>query len=91
MPSAAAVFKWLADNDKPGFVEQYARAREAQADAMAEDILDIADNAINDWMERKGQHATGYEVNSEHIQRSRLSGGRPQMACFQNGHQEIRR
>jgi hypothetical protein len=41
MPAASTVFLWLSRN--AAFAEQYARARVAQADAMAEDILDIAD------------------------------------------------
>lgn len=41
IPSLTTVFEWLAD--KPEFAEQYARARDAQADAMADDIQDIAD------------------------------------------------
>jgi hypothetical protein len=43
MPSVATMMNWLADAGKPEFLEQYARAREAQADRMAEDILAIAD------------------------------------------------
>ena len=43
MPTAATIMSWLADGSKPEFLEQYARAREAQADKMAEDILAIAD------------------------------------------------
>ena len=43
MPTAATIMSWLADGSKPEFLEQYARAREAQADKMAEDILTIAD------------------------------------------------
>lgn len=39
-PSTSMVFRWLADNEK--FREQYARAREAQADFLAEEIIDIA-------------------------------------------------
>jgi hypothetical protein len=41
IPSLTTIFEWL--GSKPEFAEQYARAKEAQADAMAEDILDIAD------------------------------------------------
>lgn len=44
MPCTAAVFNWLAKH--PDFVEQYARAREAQADALADDILDIANTPL---------------------------------------------
>jgi hypothetical protein len=41
MPAKSTVFRWLAENQK--FQDQYARAREAQADAHADDIIDIAD------------------------------------------------
>lgn len=70
MPSASAVFKWL--RDRPDFAQQYARAREAQADAFVEDILEIADNGLNDWMERRGDEDAGWVANGEHMQRSRL-------------------
>lgn len=48
MPSARTVFRWLRTDEK--FCQQYARAKEESADAMAEDILDIADDGTNDWM-----------------------------------------
>lgn len=70
MPNKATVFRWLA-NDK-GLSDQYARARDAQADALFDEILDIADTAVNDWMELHGQEDAGWRVNGEHIQRSRL-------------------
>lgn len=70
MPATSTVCKWLAEN--PAFSEQYARAREAQADAIFDDILDIADNAKNDWMEREGDGGAGWQLNGEHIQRSRI-------------------
>lgn len=41
MPALSSVFLWISNN--PEFSEQYARARDMQADAMAEDMLDIAD------------------------------------------------
>ena len=41
MPTMTTIMNWL--GGQPEFVEQYARAREAQADKMAEDILAIAD------------------------------------------------
>jgi hypothetical protein len=43
MPSMSTVFKWLRDYKE--FSEQYARAKQEAADAMAEEILDIADDA----------------------------------------------
>lgn len=41
MPSKATVFRWLAE--KQDFQDQYIRAREAQADSLVDDMLDIAD------------------------------------------------
>lgn len=41
IPSLTTIFEWL--GAKPEFAEQYARAKEAQADAMTEDMLEIAD------------------------------------------------
>lgn len=45
MPSAVIVFKHLAQNDE--WAKQYARAREASADADAEDIADIATRVLS--------------------------------------------
>lgn len=71
MPSIATVFNWF--RKYPEFLEQYTRAKEESADAMAEDILDIADDATNDYMMRTGKDDTeSYQLNGEHIQRSRL-------------------
>jgi len=70
MPCAATVFSWM--RKYPEFMKQYARAKEESADAMAEEMLDIADDGTNDWMERSEQRGGGYEVNGEHIQRSRV-------------------
>lgn len=72
MPNASTVCRWLAADDGGDLCKQYARSREAQADAIFDEILDIADNAANDWMERNGEDDVGYRVNGEHIQRSRL-------------------
>ncbi len=44
MPAMTTVMRWLADPTKREFREQYARAREAQADLLAEEILEIADS-----------------------------------------------
>ncbi len=71
MPAASTVFKWL--RIYPEFVEQYARAKQESADAMAEDILDIADNATYDWMDIQLQSGGIKEIpDNEVIQRSKL-------------------
>jgi hypothetical protein len=72
MPAKSTVFKWLAE--KPAFSDQYARAREAQADALFDDILSIADDGRNDWMERKNKddQNLGWVENGEALRRSAL-------------------
>lgn len=44
-PHISNVLRWLADEEKAAFRDQYARAREAQADAMAEDLVDLHEKA----------------------------------------------
>lgn len=46
MPSMATVCKWLSDNQE--FSEQYARAREEQADLFVDEIISIADSVEPD-------------------------------------------
>lgn len=71
MPHESTVRHWaLTDHD--GFFTHYAKAREIGYHAMADETLDIADNAQNDWMERNGDDDAGWQANGEHIQRSRL-------------------
>nr|DAK87047.1 MAG TPA: DNA-binding protein [Caudoviricetes sp.] len=68
MVSMQTLFRWLRENDK--FREQYVRACEERSYAQAEEIIDIADNATNDYMEKL--EGDGYIFNSENVQRSRL-------------------
>ena len=70
MPRQAMVFRWLAKYDE--FSEQYARAREAQADTLADELLDIVDDGRNDWMSNNAPDNPGYKENGEAINRSRL-------------------
>ena len=70
MPNKSTVFKWL--REYPKLTDQYTRAKQESADAMAEDILDISDNGANDWMEKHDPDHPGYDFNGEHLQRSRL-------------------
>lgn len=51
MPCMTTVFKWLRENE--GFAQQYARAKDETADAMSEDILDIADDVTEDPQSRR--------------------------------------
>lgn len=57
----------------PEFSTQYAQAKLVQADLLAEEMLDIADDGTNDWMQTWGEDGEiGYKLNGEHVQRSRL-------------------
>ena len=66
MPASSTIFLWLQQHGE--FSERYARAREAQADYLAEEILEIADDGSRDYGERDGVPI----VDHDHIQRSKL-------------------
>lgn len=69
MPDKATVFRWLADSRYRAFRDQYAYAREVQAETMAEEILSIADDGKGD----KYIDADGKErVDNDAIGRSKL-------------------
>lgn len=71
MPAMSTMFKWL--REYPEFSEQYAIAKQEATDAMAEDILDIADDGSNDYMERENNDgSTSAAYNGDSVQRSRL-------------------
>lgn len=72
MPSAGTVYNWLLEEDKKEFLKQYAYARNAQAEHLFDELLEIADDGSNDLMTiTKGDHS--YEVeNKEVVNRSRL-------------------
>jgi hypothetical protein len=58
----------------PEFRSRYAQAKCEQIEFLTEDMLDIADDGSNDWMEHydKNSECIGWRVNGEHIQRSRV-------------------
>lgn len=62
------------DKEEQDFSLLYVRAKEAQMHMMAEEILDIADNATNDYMLRNDREgdSPGFRENGEVINRSRL-------------------
>jgi hypothetical protein len=72
MPAISTVLRWIPAN--PAFREQYAHARELQAETFADEINDIADDGSNDWMEKRNRDGDviGYVVNGEAVQRSKL-------------------
>lgn len=69
MPAMSTFLRWLADEQHADLREQYARAREAQADTLAEEILQIADDGSNDtYTDDEGRTHVDYD----HISRSKL-------------------
>jgi hypothetical protein len=76
MPDKSNVFRWLANNEE--FRDQYNIARVVQADYYSEEIIEICDDGTNDWMARRSESEkgagvnTGWVLNGEHVQRSRL-------------------
>lgn len=72
MPCKKTVLRWI--SRIPEFRAQYVHAKEEGAEAIAEELFDIADDGSNDWMEKldKDGEAIGYQLNGEHVQRSKL-------------------
>lgn len=67
MPGIATVFRWL--NVHSDFQEQYTRAREEQAETLADEIVGIADDGLNDtYIDENGMRRTDTDV----IARSKL-------------------
>lgn len=66
MPNKSTVFRWLDRHTE--FRDQYARAREIQAEMMADELLSIADDASGDLT--KGE--SGHVGNSAAVHRSKL-------------------
>lgn len=73
MPAISTMFKWMREHEE--FSKQYELAKEQCADMMAEELLEIADDGRNDYMEKLDKDdggVIGYQLNGEHVQRSRL-------------------
>jgi len=71
MPDKSTVFRWL--RTKQEFCDQYTRAKRESADALVDEMLDIADDSHNDWMEKfTEEEGKSDQLNPENIQRARL-------------------
>ncbi len=72
MPVRSVVFKERQRD--PEFADQYALAREIMLEGMEDEILEIADDASNDWMERRDPNGTvvGWQANHDHLHRSKV-------------------
>lgn len=72
MPDKHTVNQWRFK--KPDFSRQYAAAKIAQAELLAEETLDIATDGRNDYMQSLSaeEQGEGWRLNGEHVQRSKL-------------------
>lgn len=72
MPNVATVIRWLANPEYAEFCAQYARAREAQADILADEIIDLADICRQGSKTTKKANGDIETVTGDMVERSRL-------------------
>lgn len=71
MPSQSTVYKWLRYNEE--FAQKYWQARKCSVERLADEMLAIADDGKNDYMERVRRDGEVEVVaDHEHMQRSAL-------------------
>ena len=68
----STVYDWTYKDDE--FAGRIAHARELGEEVIAQQCMEIADDARNDWMERQSADGDviGQDFNKEHVQRSKL-------------------
>jgi hypothetical protein len=70
-PDESSIRLWRVKHEE--FSRLYALAKTTQAELLAEEMLEIADDARNDWMENTSDdEGLGYRMNGEHVNRARL-------------------
>lgn len=74
MPSLSTVMKWRVDNE--AFSEQYAHARETQADVLADQVVHIADTATDPHLARLQMDARKWYAGK---MKSKLYGDKQQV------------
>lgn len=71
MPDEWTVYRWV-NEDREGFAADYRQARIAQAERLADELMDIADDGTNDYVERETESGKKVAFDGEHYMRSRL-------------------
>jgi hypothetical protein len=71
MPPRRTVRRWAEDESHP-FARQYALAREIGYHELADEIIEIADDATNDYVLRANEQGAQVVVDHDNISRSRL-------------------
>ena len=71
MPAKSTIFVWLEEHED--FARSYSLARQIQIEDLVDEILEIADDSSNDWIDGEGPDGKRYRVfNPDSIQRSKL-------------------
>jgi hypothetical protein len=74
MPARSTIFVWLEEHED--FARVYRLARQLQIEDLMDEILEIADDSSNDWIDREGADGKKYRVfNPDSIRRSKLRIG----------------
>lgn len=68
-PKYGVLYRWMKEDESLN--ELYLRAKVEQAEFLADEMLDIADDGRNDFMAMEEQK-TGKRFHKEHVQRTRL-------------------
>lgn len=72
-PNPLTIYRWLDDEDKVEFRKQYARAKDAQIEALIDETLEISDDSSNDTLTITKSNGDEVEIeNKEWTNRSRL-------------------
>jgi hypothetical protein len=66
MPSVSSIMRWLLDDTKKPFWEQYAHARAAQAELMFDELLEIADQS-DDVVKSGAEKKSGAYANNQRL------------------------
>jgi hypothetical protein len=78
MPHRYTVMRWLFETSdfQEEFRDMYARARESQAEVLADEIIEIADDSSEDFIFAEGEDKDGNGakkfINKEYVKRSAL-------------------
>ena len=74
MPARSTIFVWLEEHED--FARSYTLARQIQIEDLMDEILEIADDSSNDWIDREGPDGKKYRVfNPDIVRQSKLRIG----------------
>jgi hypothetical protein len=71
MPARPTVMAWVL-GDVDGISDRYARARDLMLEHWAEEVIDIAEDGTNDWVEKQYKSGVQVVLDREHVSRSDL-------------------